>query len=246
MDLRSSSALIVSVIIGGGFYLYGKTMEIHGPNSMPMTIAVSADAKVSASPDIAMLSFGIQTGRQPSAKVAMDIMKKNMAAVIEAVKKAGVEEKDIATESFWLSPAYDYVTGSQVPRGFEASQSLRVKVRDLDKAGDVLSAATAAGANQAGSINFSIDNPDALNAAAREKAIEKAKAKAEVLAKNLGMSLGRMVGFSEGGYGMPMPMMMGKANMDMGGGAMAETASVPLPPGEQEVQTSVTLSYELR
>lgn len=238
---------ILVVLIGGSFYVYGKNIEVGTTGHEPVIISVSADAKVSGAPDIASLSFGVQTGRQPTAKAAIENVRKNMTKVLDAVKKAGVEDKDITTESFWLSPVYDYNNGTQIPRGYEANQSLRVKVRDLDKVGDVLTAATDAGANQAGSISFDIDNPDALNAEARAKAIEKAKAKADVLAANLGMHVAKLTGFSEGGgYYPPVPMMNKTMAYDAMGVGGAVRESVPVPVGEQEITSTVTLMYELR
>lgn len=235
---------IIIVIIGGAFYLVGKSIETMPSYESPATISVSADAKVSISPDIAMASFGVQTGRQPSAKAAIDMVRRNMTTVLAAIKKNGVEDKDITTQSFWLSPVYDYTTGGQIPRGYEVNQSLSAKIRDLDKIGQIIADATAAGANQAGSISFSVDNPDEAKAQARAAAIEKAKAKAEVLARNLGMHLGRLTGFTEdGGYPEPpRPYMM--KTMEMG---IADSASpVPIPVGEQEIVSNVTLTYELR
>lgn len=235
-------ALMVAVALGGMFYVGGKYIE--KKNLDPITVTVSGEGKVSASPDLAMLSLGVQTGRQPTSEAAMTMLKKNMDAIIAAVKKAGVEEKDISTENFWLNPAYDWTDKGQVPRGFEANQSIRVKVRNLDKASEILGAATAAGANQAGGIQFTIDDPEKLKAEAREKAIAQAKEKAEILAKNLGKSLGRMRGFVEGGAAIPPMMMYDRAMMGMGGGG-AESAAVPLPAGEQEIATQVSLTYEL-
>ncbi len=234
---------IIVVVIGGLFYIGGKKLEIQAPRENPATISVSADAKVSISPDIAMASFGVQTGRQPTAKAAIDIVRKNMTTVLAAIKKNGVEDKDITTQSFWLSPVYDYTTGGQIPRGYEANQSLSVKIRDLDQIGQIIADATAAGANQADSISFSVDNPDEAQAKARTEAIQKAQAKAEVLAKNLGMHLGRLTGFTEGGgYPQPMPYMM--KGMEMA--VSANPDPVPVPVGEQEIVFNVTLTYELR
>lgn len=244
-DMSKPASLLIAVLIGGGFYVYGKQMERRAPVESPLVISVSADAKVSTPPDIANLTFGMTTGRQPTAKAATDMLAKTMAKVIDATKKAGVEEKDITTESFYLNPVYDYTTSGQIPRGFEATQSLRVKVRDLDTVGEILSAATSAGANQAGGVVFGIDEMDTVKAKARELAIEKAKEKAKVLAKNLGMNLGRMTGFSEGGdYAMPMPM-MAKENYAMGREADM-VQNVQVPAGEQEVRSTVTITYELR
>ena len=238
-------ALLAAVIIGGVFYLTGKNMEVTAPQQNPATISVFADAKVSAAPDIAQLSFGVETGRQPTAKAAIALVTKNMTAILVAVKKAGVAEKDIATQSFWLNPVYDYNNGTQVPRGFQANQSLSVKVRDLDIIGDVLTVATNAGANQAGSIGFAIDKPDDLKAQTRTMAIEKAQAKAVVLAKALGMSLGRLTAFNEdNNYGGPVPMYA--KGMGMGGGGMEADAAMAIPAGEQDITSNVTLTYELR
>lgn len=247
-DLHSSRttgiALIVAVLIGGSFYIYGKQMERQAPLESPFIISVSADAKVSTPPDIASLSFGVTSGRQTTAKAATQLIAKNMTAILAAVKEQGVEEKDIATESFYLNPVYDYTQNGQIPRGFEATQSLRVKVRNLDSIGDVLTAATNAGANQAGGISLSVDNPDSLKAEARAMAIQKAQDKAKALAKDLGMSLGKMTGFSEDGmYAVPRPMMYEKG---IGGGPAADMASLSLPVGEQDITANVTLMYELR
>lgn len=249
VNVRPPVALVLgAVIIAGLFYLVGTNMYVthlkgDGKNDILSQISVSADAKVYASPDIAELSFGVSTGRQSSAKVALAKLSKDMNAVVDAVKKLGIDEKDIQTQSFWMNPEYDYTTAGQVPRGYSASQNLTVKVRDLDKVGDILSAATEAGANQAGGVNFSIDNQDKLQADARQQAIDKAKAKAQELAKQLGIHLGKLQSFSENsGYTPPIRMeSYGKA-MDMA----AQSAPSPVvPSGQQEIQSSVTLTYEI-
>ena len=121
-----------------------------------------------------------------------------------------------------------------------------MKIRDLDTIGDILAGATTAGANQAGGISFSVDNPDEIKAQARTKAIEKAKAKAQVLADNLGMKLVKLTSFSEdSSTPYSRYSMMEKANFDDGRGG-AVSAPMPVPTGEQEITSSVTLTYELR
>ncbi len=236
-------ALLLAVAIGGSFYLVGKKME-RMPYSGPVTISVSANAKTSMSPDIASMTFGITSGRQKTAKEASDVVAKQMQKIVDAITQAGALKKDITTQHFSLNPEFDYTQNGQVPRGFQASQSLFVKVRDLDKAGDVLTAAINAGANQAGGMSFEVENPDAAKATARAEAIAKAKEKADVLAKNLGMSVAKMVGFSEDGGMTPMPMMA----RGIGGGAMdmMMEKSIVLPSGDQEITSTVNIVYELR
>ncbi|MFA5272851.1 MAG: SIMPL domain-containing protein [Candidatus Peribacter sp.] len=233
---------ILAVLIVGGFYLTGKIIE--QKDFTPMTISVNADGKVSAPPDIAMVSFGVQTGRQTTAAQAMKQLSRKMTAVVAAVKTQGIEDKDVTTDSLSLQPEYDWQDGKQVPRGFQATQTLYVKVRDLDKIGDLLSAVTGEGVNQIGGVDFTMDDPEALQAAARAKAIQKAEAKAGLLADQLGKSIKRLKGFSEGGGYVPMDYRKANVMMEsVGGGATPD--SIPVPAGEQEVNVSVSLIYEL-
>lgn len=234
---------IVVALVAGGAFIIGKQIEVRG--YMPVQVSVSGIGKVAAAPDIAELSFGVQTGRQKTAQLAMEKLRTDMDAIIAAVKAAGIEEKDIRTESLWLNPAYDWVDGAQVARGFEANQSLRVKVRNLELIGKVLSDATAAGANQAGGVSFTIDDPEMLKAQAREEAIADAKAKAQVLADQLGKSIDKLQAYAESDYGIPMPPMMYEraVSMDAGYGG---GGPVPVPAGEQEINVNVVLTYVLK
>lgn len=239
-------ALITVVAIGGAFYIAGKNIESRTPPAQPATITVSGDGKSFATPDIAQISVGVQTGRQPSAAVAMEKLKTSMDAVLAAVRAQGIADKDISTQSFWLNPVYDYTENGQIPRGFEASQSLSIKVRDLDKVSAVLGAATAAGANQSGGVTFTVDDPEAKRSEAREDAIQEAQRKAQALASQLGVRLGKILNFSEGVIGYPVPMYYGREAYGMGGADAALQKSVELPPGEQEININVTITYELK
>lgn len=232
---------IAVALVAGGLYVAGKYVETRHMDQF--TISVQGQGKVNAVPDIATLNFGVQTGRQPTADVAMKMLSDNMNKVFDAVKAAGVEEKDITTQYLSLNPAYDWNEGQRIDRGFEANQSLMVKVRDLDKISAVLDAAVKAGANQAGSVGFTIDDPAELRAEAREEAIADAKTKAQQLAADLGVSLGKIQGFWEetGGYGGPV--MMRTEAMDGAGGGYAPT---PIPAGEQEVNVNVNITYKIR
>lgn len=234
---------ILLVLVAGGFYLTGKVIE--QKDFAPMTISVEGTGKASAVPDIAAVSFGVQTGRQTTAQQAMKTLTAKMTDVVAAVKAQGIEEKDITTNSLSLQPEYDWSEGRQISRGFQATQTLYVKVRDLDKIGDLLAAVTGEGVNQIGGVEFTMDEPEVLQAAAREKAIIKAEAKAKLLADQLGKSIKRLKGFSEGGgYIPPTPYAKANIALDRAGGVVAE--SVPIPAGEQEISVSVSLMYELQ
>lgn len=237
--------MIVAVLLGGGFYVYGKHLDRTPTAVAPGTITVTGEGTIQIAPDIAELSFGVTTGVQTTAKIASDNVAMDMQNILTAVKAVGVLEKDITTESYQLNPSYDWTDGRQRLRGYEATQSLRVKVRDLGKVGDVLSAATDHGANQAGGVQFTLDNPEGKQDEARTEAIANAKKKAEALASQLGQSLGEVQSFSENGGGWyPQPMMMAR-DIGPGIGGGAETKAV-LPSGEQDLTVTVTITYELK
>lgn len=233
--------VLVAVATGGAFYVGGKYLETQDHSAA--TITVSGEGKSAAMPDVAELSFGVRVERQADAKTAMDKLARLMEGVLDSIKKAGIEDKDINTEQLSLNPAYDWNEGKQIARGYDATQSLRVKVRDIDTVSSVLAAATNAGANQAGGVQFVVDNPETARAQAREKAITQAQEKARILAKQLGMRLGRLKNFGEdgGGYTPPMPYAHG---LEMAMDAKAEAP--PIPAGEQEVRVNVSLTYEVR
>jgi len=205
--------------------------------------SVSGEGRVSAAPDIALMSFGVTTERSTVAQATKENTAK-MNAVIAAVKSKGVADKDIRSTQYQLNPVYEYPVGGRAYiRGYSISQMVEVKMRDFDTIGDVVAAATDVGANQAGSLQFTIDKPEDLQAVARKEAIEKAKAKAKEIADESGLRLGRLMNVSEGGNTpTPVPMYAKAYAMD----AMSESAPTPdIQAGEQEIVVNVTLTYEV-
>ncbi|HEY4508724.1 MAG TPA: SIMPL domain-containing protein [Candidatus Paceibacterota bacterium] len=228
-------------------------------------ISVSGTGEVFAVPDIATFSFSVvESGK--TVKEAQDKASVKINAAIDAVKKMGVAEKDIKTTGYYSNPKYDYTTypcaepmmmnsggssvsniaypcrsGKQVLTGYEVSQSISVKVRKTDDAGAILTKVGGLGVQNISGLDFVIDNIDAVQAEARDKAIQDAKAKAQVLAKSLGVKLSKIVSFSEGGnqpiyYAMETKGMMG-----------ASAAPIPqIPTGENKVTSNVTITYEIQ
>lgn len=240
---------LAAVTIGGLFFVFGSAA--HGDTKAEYTlrsgdtaaqITVTGEGKVTVSPDLAELSFGVTTGRVATAKQALAKLSTSMNAVVDAVKKLGIDEKDIVTAQLSMNPVYDYTQNGQIPRGFEASQTLSVKVRDLDKIGDVLGAATQAGANNAGGVNFTIDNPDDLKTQARSIAIKKAQAHAKLLADQLGVKLGKVHSFMENGGGYSPPIMMREG---YAAGVASDAKALPVPSGQQDILSNVTLTYDI-
>lgn len=234
-------AVILVAVIAGGSFVVGKMVEKAPlPDVQPMTISVTGHGKVSAPPDIAELTFGVTTATLPTTRAVMEDLSQRMNAALDAVKSKGVPVKDIKMVHFSLYEVTHYKEKSNEPvhDGFAASQQLHVKVRDLGSVGDVLQAAIAAGANHAGGVQFRIDNPETFQADARGQAVAQANVKAETLAGLLGKSLGRLKGYSESGGNRDRPVrsMMLSARAD---------SAPPMPAGEEDVQVSVVLQYEL-
>ena len=205
------------------------------------TFTVTGEGKVSAVPDIAVVNAGV-VAQGTSVKQVQQEMNTKINKVTDAVKKLGIDAKDIQTTNYNISPTYDYREGNQKIIGYQANTNVTIKVRAIDRANDVVDAATANGANQVGSINFDVADKTKAENEARVKAVLEAKKKAEVAAKAAGFTLGRVINYSEHvGGGSPVPMY---AKAEMAG--MADTAPTQIEPGSSEVTITVSLSYEIR
>lgn len=216
------------------------------------SISVEGTGKVTAIPDIAKITFSVSE-EADTAKDAQNRASEKMNAALELLTGMAIDEKDIKTTSYAISPKYSYprpcYSGycppdyEQTIIGYTVSQTVEVKVRDTAKAGDVLSALGEAGVSDLYGPSFTTDDPEALKAEARGKAIADARAKAGALAKDLGVQLVHVTGFFEstGGY----PIYYGKAEaLGIGGDTSGVVPSVPT--GENEISVTVNVTYEVR
>ena len=224
------------------------------------TITLSGHGEVQAVPDIASVYFTIskvsKTVKEAQGGVA-EIEKK----ALDFLKTEDIADRDIKTTNASFSPKYDYVrtlcpqmgvngsgvsydcgTGKQVLVGYEASESVTVKIRNTDDAGTIMQGLGATGVSNLSGPNFEIDDEDALKAEARKQAIEDAREKARVLAKDLGVKLGRIANFSESGN---YPMMYAESAM-MKDSASRAPAPAVIPKGENTISSDVTVTYEIR
>ena len=202
-------------------------------------LSVSAQAEASRVPDVASLSTGVVT-QAADANAALSANAAQMNKVMAAIKAAGIAEKDIQTSGISINPQYKY-TDNQPPTitGYQASNTVSIKVREIGKLGEVLDALVASGANQVNGPSFEIDQPEAAYDEARQAALKKAQARAEMYAKSLGLRVRRIVSISEGGgFRPPMPMMKAMA-MD------ARAESAPVAPGETTLSANLDVVFEL-
>ena len=202
---------------------------------------ISATGEVSRVPDIAIISAGVMT-RSASATGAIQENAARMERVRAALKRAGIADRDIQTSNISLNPEYRYQE-NQPPQltGYTASNQVSVRFRDIRNTGRILDALVAEGANQINGPSLTIDKPEAALDEARVKAVALGRARAEVYARSLGMRVVRLLSVSEGvAYSNPRPMVMMRAEA---GGAVADSK---IDPGEQQLQVTLTLSFELQ
>ena len=226
--------LLVSLIVWVSVDVFNK-IKTGGNVPAANTITVSATSDVYAKPDLALTTFSVLSEAKTVAQ-AMSENSAKMNAVIGSVKSQGVEGKDLKTVNFNISPRYEWEnpacaysycpSGKRILAGYDVTQSLEVKIRDLDKIGGIIQGATEAGANEVGNLQFTIDNEDALKEEARNQAIEEAKTKAKNLAAKLDMRLVKIINFSESGS-FPVPYYMASAKEASGRSSAVSTTSSP-------------------
>lgn len=229
-------------------------------------LPVLGTGEVFAVPDTGSFSFSVsETAKTVTA--AQDAASKKINSIIAALKSMGVDEKDIKTENYSSYPKYEYGTSvcprplypttdgsassyycppnKQVLTGYQVDQSISVKVRKVADAGTILTKVGSFQPEYISGLSFVVDDPDAVQAEARDKAIADAKAKAKVLAKSLGVKLGKILDFQEGNIdGYPIYY----AKDAMAGDITSQTSVTPpeTPLGQNKVTSTVTITYEIR
>lgn len=205
------------------------------------TLDVSAEGRVVRVPDVATIRAGVVT-QAPTAGAALAERSARMTRVIAALKRAGVPDRDIATAQVGLTPQYRYVEG-QAPTitGYQASNTLSVRFRDIDKAGQILDALVAAGANQMDGPDLSVDRPEAALDEARTAAVARARARAELYARAAGLRVRRIVSISEGAVetgGPRPPVLYARA-------AAASADATQIAAGERDLAVTVNVRFLL-
>lgn len=202
---------------------------------------VSAQGESRRTPDVAAISAGVVTQAVDAAS-AMRENATRMDRVIAALKKAGVADRDMKTASISLQPQYRYQENKPpVITGYQATNTVNVRFRDIAKSGAVLDALVATGANQINGPELTLDDPAAAMDEARLDAMAKARARAALYAKAAGLKVKRILAISEGGMEMPRPMPIMMRAQAMAGDA----AESKVLAGEQSLTVNLSVRFEL-
>ena len=256
LGIATIVALALSVI--AGFWYVSSFSKSVSPDR---SFLVSGEGKVVAIPDVAQLSFGVLT---EGGKNLADLQKANtdkVNQVIAFLKEDGIEEKDIKTQFYNITPRYQYFScppprpvsegAIQTPTpcppseiaGYTINQSVSVKIRELNKAGDIVAGVVEKGANTVSGPSFTVDDPTELQNQAREEAIAKAKEKARAIAKAGGFRLGKLISITEG-VSLPSPFQFAREFALCKGGD--SFGGPTIEPGSQDIRVNVTLNYEIK
>jgi uncharacterized protein len=207
-------------------------------------LSVNAYGMVEAQPDMATINVGV-IAEGTSAEGARAENARRMTALVQALRRAGIAERDIQTSYVRVNPRYQH--RSDLPpliRGYEAQNTVRARVRDIDATGRVIDATVQAGGNQVNGVSFGFQEPEVHVDRARRDAIAVARRRADLYADALGLRVVRVISVSEAGAARPASLDQDEIVVTasrVGGGA-----STPIAPGELETRASVSVSYELR
>jgi hypothetical protein len=266
--------LLVFLIVVSAYFAVKIVSEIKkdsllGENATPATISFSGHGEVTAVPDIANVSFTILKDSKTVADAQAGVATVEKSA-LDFLKTNSVDTKDIQTANASFNPTYQYQNaicppvpvpmvntgtvssnniaycppGKQVLTGYEASESITVKVRNTDNVGKIMQGLGTLGVSNLNGPNFTIDNPDALQAQARKLAIDDAKSKAAILAKDLGVTLGKIESFSDNSSGYPI--MYAQNAVMSAGAAVPKSAPAVIPAGVNTISSDVTITYEIK
>lgn len=207
------------------------------------SISISGHGETRAVPDLASISMGVTT-QGVTAREALDANTKAMSALLDTLKAAGIDAKDMATSNFNVGPRYEYDPNNKLPpkiTGYDVNNMVTATVRKVETLGEVLDKAVSSGSNTINGVSFSVSKPDAMLDEARKLAVAEARRKAEIYAAAGGFALGDIITVSEGGgYVPPAPMMAKAMRADAAGEA------VPMAQGEQALSIDVSIVWEIK
>jgi hypothetical protein len=237
--------LLAYVIVLVGTMIRNNMQEFYYIGKMDKNerlVTLDAQGKVTVKPDLGVTTIGMTS----DAKTVAEAQKNNtevMNKLLARLKQLGIQEKDIQTANYNVYPQYDYTNNGSVLKGYQVSQNVTIKIRDLTKADQVLGLAGEVGANSVSGLQFTFDDNEVYKAEARTEALKKITEKAKILAKQLNVNFVNVVSYNEySGDNAVYPMAYAKDAMGMGGAAPSPEIQV----GTNDVIMNVNVTFEIR
>lgn len=212
-------------------------------DQMERTITIVGYGKVDAKNDIALTTLGYSNTDKDIAKAQTDNTKV-MDQLMAELRKMGIGDKDLQT-NYSIGPVYDYTAKGQQLQGYQVDSSVTIKIRNLTNISAILSLAGKYGANEVGSLSFTVDDTENLRNQARDKALDDAKLKARKLAQSLGVVLGEVVSYNDYEAQPPYPPMYAYNKAAGMGGAAVLSAPADISPGSRDVGMNVNVTYKI-
>ena len=237
--------MVLTVFAVVAIYSGIKDIDTH-PNYRN-TINVSGEGEVFVKPDLGMVTFSV-TNEDESAQKALTENTSKTNQLFNYLKEKGIEEKDIKTTSFNISPRYEYIekdmygSGKRVLAGYQATQAVEVKIREIDVMGEIIEGGVTSGANEVYGVRFVVEDEEQYMEEVREMAINNAKDKADKLAGQLGVRLVQIVNYNESGS--PIMYREEMAYDAVGTGGSYPSTSVQV--GENSIKSTVSISCEIK
>ncbi len=208
-------------------------------HGMGRSIAVQGLGVVTARPDVAVIRAGV-TAQAKSAKAALEGHNKVMVKLLAELKKLGLAARDVQSRQVNLRAIYPprrKQDTEPVPTAFRATGNLAIRLREVDRLGDLLDRVTAAGANNIAGLHFAVAAPEPLQEEARKLAIQDARRRAEIYALEAGVQLGEVLRIREGGTPGPMREYRTMA---------ANGSQSPTAPGEAEIRMAASVVFAIK
>lgn len=239
----------VAVVMVAAWLLTGTTLAGSAAKAQVVSqvqyVAVNASGAVEVQPDIAYVNLGVTTVAKESAQARQkntEILKK----VTRAIEKAGVKTSDIKTEYVSMYPNYDFKNNSEIITGYTIANQLKITVQNVDKTGDIVNAAMAAGANMLNDISYDVKDREKYYKQAVDKAMKSAESKAKTLARASGLQLGQVLNISDSSY--DYAPMLPKMSLDMAQDDQAVSGNIgdTLKPSLVTVSVNLAVTYGIK
>ncbi len=236
---------IIVILIGLGL-IVNLAVKNYTKYSNPETIIITGQGEINSTPNISTINFTIrEESKDNNTKLLQDNVANKANVVIQKLTDLGIESKDIQTSNYSVNPKYNYTNGSSKVVGYEASESIKVKVRDTKNVSKVLDILASQKITEVYGPNYESDDEslEQIKDQARSLAIADAKEKANVLAKELGVRIKRIISYSDDTNNNPSyPVMFRESAKSM---TMDAGAQPNLPTGENKTSVNVNITFQI-